>query len=61
MSIDPEHNLITQLRSEERDSTRRVLLKKRPAPPNGAGRGGILGYKHLTPTRGENGSSLCPR
>lgn len=37
------------LRSEERDSRRCVLLKKRPAPPNGAVGGGILIHKHLTP------------
>jgi len=49
MFIDPRTQPDYQLRSEERDSTRRVLLKKRPAPPNGARSGGILGYKHLTP------------
>ncbi len=50
MSIDP-HTTDCQLRSEERDSTRHVPLKKRPAPPNGDGRDSILGYKHLTPNR----------
>ncbi len=50
MSIDSASARL-QLRSEERDATRCVLLKQRPAPPNGA-EGAALGTIKISPLSG---------
>jgi hypothetical protein len=59
MSIDAAHNLMTN--SVRRSGTQLDVSCSRNAPllltePEG----GIPGYKHLTPKRGENYSSFVP-